>query len=103
MRPALLAAVRIAALVAVAVVLLLLLSLPAHQHDWMQQMDPTIGPGAIEDAAGNSRVAAGVVATVGVLAALLAGVTARGRFARWLAVGAAVLVTATWAVKFAGA
>lgn len=103
MRPALLGATRIAALTTVAVSVLLLLLIPAHPHDWMQQMDPTIGPGDIENGSGNGRVAAGLIATVGLLAAVLAGGTARGRSARWLAVGAGVLVVAIWATKFSGA
>lgn len=79
-----------------------LLILPVTRYDWMQQMDPAIKPGDIQDASQNSRVAAGFCACVGVLAAMLVGVLGRNVTARLLAIVAAIVVATVWFVKFAG-
>lgn len=92
--------IRVAAITVLALSVVLLLLLPAHDHDWMRQMDPTIGPGNIQDSSRNARVVTGLAGVAGTVAAMLIGFAARGRTARRLALGAGVLVAAIWWAKF---
>ncbi|WP_374944536.1 hypothetical protein [Sphingomonas sp.] len=91
--------VRIAALAIAAAAIVLLLTLPVSEYDWMRDMDPSIPPGTIVDN-GSARVAAGLTALIGVATGTLAAWFSRG-IVRWVAVAAAVIVAVIWAVKFA--
>lgn len=83
-----------------AVVLLLLL--PVDRYDWMQQMDPSVRPGDIQDASQDRRLVAGLIAMVGVAAAALIAITARKATRRVLGIGGVIGVATVWFVKFAG-
>lgn len=93
-------AISVAATTILALSVALLILLPAHDHDWMRQMDPTIGPGDIQDSSRNARVVAGLAGVAGAIAAMLIGFAARGRAGRVLASGAGVLVAVVWWAKF---
>lgn len=92
--------VRLAAALVLVVTVVLLILLPAHDHDWMQQMDSSIGPGDIEDSSRNTPVTAALIAVAGASAAVLIGWTARNRYGRGLAVFAALFVATMWWIKF---
>lgn len=92
--------IKVAATAVLALSVALLILLPAHDHDWMRQMDPTIGPGDIQGSSQNARVVAGLAGVAGSVAAMLIGFAARGRAGRVLALSAGVLVVAVWWTKF---